>query len=58
VNQRFSGDLDVTISIGVACWRGDMNGPADLLHAADKALYIAKETGKNRVVVWHGENQT
>jgi diguanylate cyclase (GGDEF)-like protein len=58
VNQRFRGGLDVTISIGVACWRGDMNDPADLLHAADKALYTAKKTGKNRVVVWHGEKQT
>jgi diguanylate cyclase (GGDEF)-like protein len=57
VSQRFSNDLDVTISIGVACWRGDMKSPADLLHAADKALYTAKKTGKNRVVVWHEESQ-
>lgn len=54
VEERFKGNLDVTISIGVACWRNDMNGPADLVQAADKALYAAKETGKNRVMVEHG----
>jgi len=57
VSLPFDGQLEVTISIGLACWRDDMNGPADLLHAADKALYTAKKTGKNCVVVWHGENQ-
>jgi diguanylate cyclase (GGDEF)-like protein len=51
VSLHFDDHLDVTISIGVACWRGDMNGPTDLLHAADKALYTAKKTGKNRVVI-------
>ena len=51
VSDRFNDDLEVTISIGVAFWRGDMKGPADLLHAADKALYAAKGSGKNRVVI-------
>ena len=51
IEGRFKDNLSVTISIGVACWRDDMNGPADLVHAADKALYAAKETGKNCVVV-------
>jgi diguanylate cyclase (GGDEF)-like protein len=57
VRQRFDDHLEVTISIGVACWRGDMNGPADLLQAADNALYTAKKTGKDRVVVWHEKPQ-
>jgi diguanylate cyclase (GGDEF)-like protein len=52
VSHRFNDDLEVSISIGVACWCGDMKGSADLLHAADKALYAAKEAGKNCVVLY------
>jgi diguanylate cyclase (GGDEF)-like protein len=50
VNDRFKDDLQVTVSIGVACWQVYMNKPADLVRAADVALYKAKETGKNRVI--------
>jgi diguanylate cyclase (GGDEF)-like protein len=42
--------LKVTVSIGVA-ERNDFNlTPAAVLKAADKALYLAKEEGRNRVV--------
>ena len=42
--------LRVTVSIGVA-ERNDFNlTPAAVLKAADKALYLAKEQGRNRVV--------
>jgi len=42
--------LQVTASIGVA-ERNDFNlTPAAVLKAADKALYLAKEQGRNRVV--------
>jgi diguanylate cyclase (GGDEF)-like protein len=51
VFERFKSDLGATISIGVACWQDGMKKPADLVQAADKALYAAKEAGKNRVVV-------
>jgi two-component system, cell cycle response regulator len=41
--------LDVTVSIGVAAWTGqDLD---DLVARADTALYGAKTTGRNRVVV-------
>jgi diguanylate cyclase (GGDEF)-like protein len=42
--------LQVTASIGVA-ERNDFNlTPAAVLKAADKALYLAKEQGRNRVI--------
>jgi diguanylate cyclase (GGDEF)-like protein len=41
--------LTVTASIGVAEWRPDMNGAAELIAAADAALYRAKQCGRNRV---------
>jgi two-component system cell cycle response regulator len=50
VQQRFENDLRVTISIGVASWKRNMVGTADLVAAADTALYAAKAAGKNRVV--------
>lgn len=40
----------VTISIGVATRAADRRGPADVLKAADQALYKAKAKGRNRVV--------
>ena len=41
----------VTISVGVACaWPQAGGSPEALLHAADKALYRAKDQGRNRAV--------
>jgi len=45
----------VTISVGVACVQPRIeNDSADLLLAADKALYQAKQSGRNRVVLAGG----
>jgi GGDEF domain-containing protein len=41
--------LSVTISIGVAELNGELRTPADVLRAADEALYRAKEAGRNRL---------
>jgi len=52
--------LKVAISLGVAERTPDMTGPDDLLIAADQALYLAKEQGRNRVCVVEttGEQRT
>lgn len=43
--------LSVTISFGVAEYRKEFSTPEELVAAADRALYRAKEEGRNRVVV-------
>jgi diguanylate cyclase (GGDEF)-like protein len=49
-NCDFQG-LNVTISIGVAEWRHGHGSVESTLGQADRALYAAKRTGRNRVVV-------
>lgn len=42
--------VKVTVSIGVATAPANGTTPGDLIRAADTALYVAKDTGRNRVV--------
>jgi len=46
------GDLTVTASLGVAALEQGATDPAKLVDQADKALYQAKEQGRNRVEQW------
>ena len=41
----------MTCSIGVAAYRPEFRDVESLLHAADQALYAAKEGGRNRVEI-------
>ncbi len=47
--QTSGGGIAVTISVGVAEWRDDMDDLTELLDVADQGLYMAKQAGRNRV---------
>ena len=48
----------VTVSVGVACaLPGQDMDPDALIHAADTALYTAKNTGRNRIAVHPAESE-
>lgn len=49
VIETRSGPLSITVSIGVCCGVAGVS-PDNILAIADKALYQAKEQGRNRVV--------
>jgi diguanylate cyclase (GGDEF)-like protein len=47
--------IQITISLGVAEYHPDIVSPEMLLDHADKALYLAKQAGKNRVAIFEKE---
>jgi diguanylate cyclase (GGDEF)-like protein len=53
VEDRFQHTVKLTVSVGVASFPNDAHTVAELVKAADKALYAAKARGKNRVVASH-----
>ena len=49
---RFGGNrVQVTASIGLACYPHDADSKKDLAQAADDALYVSKRGGRNKVTV-------
>lgn len=48
------GDIAVTASIGVAERASSMAVVADLIRLADKAMYAAKQSGRNKVIAQRG----
>lgn len=46
------GKRDVTISLGVATFPDHATQYEELIEKVDQALYIAKNTGRNKTVVW------
>lgn len=49
LSDRFPG-LGLTVSIGISRFENDIKNHDALVSKADKALYRAKEAGRNRVV--------
>jgi two-component system cell cycle response regulator len=52
LKPRFQ-QLDLTVSIGVVLYQPDFADYAELIEAADQAMYQAKTTGRNRVVLFN-----
>lgn len=51
IYDKGNNNIRVTISIGCACCPSDANTIRNLISLADEALYCAKKTGKNKVIV-------
>jgi len=54
-HQTEQGGLKVTLSIGISTSTGDGKTPEELIEAADRALYRAKQGGRNRVEAARGK---
>lgn len=50
-NDPCSG-VNITVSLGVSSLEHKATKPDELVNQADKALYAAKQSGRNRVVKW------
>jgi diguanylate cyclase (GGDEF)-like protein len=49
-------NFQITVSIGLSTHRDDIRSKEELIEEADKALYHAKRTGRNRCVLWSDMN--
>jgi len=54
---KFTSGMRVTSSFGVSCLADGAHDLNELLEQADKALYAAKQGGRNRVVCWASDLQ-
>jgi diguanylate cyclase (GGDEF)-like protein/PAS domain S-box-containing protein len=52
---QLASSIRITSSFGVAELSVDISNPGELIDRADKALYAAKEGGRNRAVCWNEE---
>ncbi len=52
IKEDSTSGVQITMSFGVSSIKLNAHAPSELTNQADKALYIAKESGRNRVVCW------
>ena len=57
IKENLSSGVEITMSFGVSSLKSNASSPTELINQADKALYIAKKSGRNRVVCW-GDEET
>ena len=50
-----SRNIKITCSIGCACYPKDADNYDELFNIADKMLYLAKEKGKNRYIIYQDD---
>ena len=54
--EKYKATLRITASLGVACLNDNAATPGELINQADNALYVAKETGRNRVIQFNEDD--
>ncbi len=52
IQEDSSTGVQITMSFGISSLQQNPNEPAELINQADKALFIAKESGRNLIVCW------
>jgi diguanylate cyclase (GGDEF)-like protein/PAS domain S-box-containing protein len=55
---RYENGPRVTASFGVASLKDNPENPGELNNFADEALYVAKESGRNRVIRWQLQKES
>ncbi len=56
IEKSSCSGVKITVSLGVAAIESNANTPDEMINQADKALYAAKKSGRNRVVTWGQDN--
>ena len=52
----YEKDCSITASFGLVSNNDKVTSCKEMLDLADKALYIAKESGRNKVIIWEQDN--
>jgi diguanylate cyclase (GGDEF)-like protein len=54
-DENIQPNKNLTISVGLATFPKDAKAKSDLINSADKALYKAKECGRNKTCKFSGD---